>query len=127
MDSFKARLASSITTRFDTVPERQTLAEAAVDEIMVAVRNAIENPKLSPHIDTWIVRTALGKTGTRVVAARIDADGSKSVEMVDRNVEIFVRIYAIERECGAAPHEAEQAAHRVIAGMASVGAIDGKE
>lgn len=127
MDIFRTRLTDAITRRFDTTPQREELAQAAVEEIMNMVRDAIEKPTVSPLIDTWLVRTALGKQGERAIEARIGADGSLSAKPVDRLVEIYTRIYATERECGALPLEAEQRANRVLEGLTKVGVINGPQ
>ena len=127
MDNFRARLAGLVAQRFDTVPERLSLSEQAVTDIMLVIQGAIENAGVAPEIDAWIVRTGLGKQDTRVVRAMLDADGTKSVEMIDRNVEIFTRIYATERECGTFSDEAIKRAHKVVESMMSIGVISGPQ
>lgn len=123
MKNFKERIADAIVLRTSGALDHLVVDEI-YDDIMDLVQLAIGRPNICPQIDTWIVRTALGKQGERAIDARIGADQAKPV---DRVVEIYTRIYATERECGAVPLEAEQRANRVLEGLTKVGVINGPQ
>jgi hypothetical protein len=120
MNEFRIRLANAMTAQGVLCAD----ADDVINRIMNLVKEAIETPLVSSEIDTWIVRTGLGKTGTRVNAIEI---GDKRIETVDRFSEIYCRVYETERRCNLGPVEASQAAERVVKSLMDQGAISGPQ
>lgn len=123
MNEFRIRLANAMTVQGVSCAD----ADNVIDRVMQLVKEAIETPATSPEIDTWLVRTALGKIGTRASETVVEAFVGDDPKVLDRNVEIYARIYDTERRCGATSHEAAERANRVVEGMNRIGAISGKE
>ena len=120
---FRARLMGAIPDDGTDI----AALHGCIDKIMGLVREAIETPQVSGEIDTWLVRTMLGKQGTRADAAdayehalagyrrasdamwktaggavaAAEIGGDRRVEYApDPRIDIFCRVYETERNMG---------------------------
>lgn len=85
------------------------------NSLLVLVKEAIDTPQVSPEIDTMLVRSMMGKSGTRSAHIGAVQHGERRVGYLTPELEIFCRVYATERQCNAFPHEATARAIQAVA------------
>lgn len=126
MNSFRIGLVSELLSRFGSGAGHREVAEATADNFMERVRTAIETPGISPEIDTLLVRTAMGKAGTRRDEEVARAFGKGEDPETRALVDLYARIYALERQAGGSIVDASKAARFAcgVIGIAISGLVD---